>query len=510
MVVLPYSPRKPRRLPVVLADPEGRWWDDEGAEVPTGPPAAASFVPIRYAHADDARVWLAQGRGRGTYWNGTLIRWEPSPGVKVTILPNDHAPRSFADRLAGVVVWADWSHFYGVPNPSSIGGTAFKLLRAQITEPLFCTSPRAQAPPIRAVVGGRQEMGFTTPGSYKGPFELWDMSAAYARTVAAMPYGGWWRHLDREQVRRLGLDGLAGPAPAFVRAVVTIPPDVIGPLPERPRGRRTAVESALFPVPYPRGVTMQGVWTVPEVASAQAVGCDVRLLEGWLHFAEARPFAAWWKAIDDGRGMGGYAGTLAKATGNALVGQFHIDRGRKETRWVEGGESKRKGIAAHPRPPATDLAEWVCGSVRARLYSDVIAPLGERVLCAHTDGAWIRRDDADRQSGSGQVADEAGPRQPPNTAQVGRAPQVSDLVRLLHGGPSERWRHSDTAAVLDLLDPQHLAYRRPGEVVTRYKMAGSPLGTEEDDFAEAWPGRTGGARRLTGVVAAIRAGVEGE
>lgn len=516
MIVRPYSPDRARRsLPVVLVDAEGMAWDEHGSGASVlhpsfaHPPGPSSQTHAAYIGRDDARELITAGRGAGIYWRDRLIEWRPTPGVGVRVLPADNAPPSFSDRLLGLVLWAGWLHHHGVevagrgPDaaPASIGSASMRLLRATLAAPLWCSAPVSELPPIHGVIGGRQES--VAPGSYDGPVALWDMRAAYASTLATTPYGGRWRHLGRATARRMDWPGItAAGTPAFLRCRVRMTSgDGPGPLPRRPRAHRSHVDSDLRPVEYPRTGVIQGTWTATEVLAAARAGAEIRILDGWLHMVDsaARPFGPWWDVIAEGRDDPGYAGTLAKMTGNALVGAFHIDRGNLKRRvWFEhrARHSERVKMTGTVRP-AWDLAEHVTGTVRARLYADALLPLGDRVLACHTDSVWItadkRRSSDDRTDRNRADGDHV--ERPSRTAEIGRPARRGDHVETdlfprerslvgVRGSPG--WRHDDTAEVIDLIDSQHLAYRRPGDPRTHYKMAGVPDADCEHAMDQLW------------------------
>jgi len=88
--------------------------------------------------------------------------------------------------------------------------------------------------------------------------------------------------------------------------------------------------------------------------------------------------------------MRGFAGTLAKMTGNSLWGQFVISpvSKKKLVRKSNGGRESLR-LKHHSSPRALDLAEHLTGSVRAQLFRLAIEA-GENLICAHTDGAWVQ------------------------------------------------------------------------------------------------------------------------
>jgi hypothetical protein len=292
------------------------------------------------------------------------------------------------------------------------------------------------------------------PGIHAGRATHWDIPAAYASTLGAMRYGGWWRARDDDLAgilasRSAGVQG-------FSRAVVRVPGSLAyGVLPRRPRRRQTLWESVLLPLAsdakptWPRGKAIRGMWSWSELAAAHDQGCGITLGESWAHVVpHARtPFAEWWGRIREGRDLGGYTGDLVKRMGNALVGRFFDAPGRRQaTRWT--GSAGGFDVRDMPGPDfmghnAPDLAELVTSAVRAELGRVLNANAG-RVLVAHTDGGWF-----------------------------------SDVV----SGFDYEWRAKEYADRIDLLSPSRMAVYPPGGP-TDYRFAGRPDARRA--FREDW------------------------
>src|SRR5947209_5997890 len=85
---------------------------------------------------------------------------------------------------------------------------------------------------------------------------------------------------------------------------------------------RRGSAAALVPINFPHSLALQGIWTWQEIEAALAVGCKLtRVIDVYLHVGpedKRFPFTRWWANVQIGRGMKGFAGLLAKATGNAL------------------------------------------------------------------------------------------------------------------------------------------------------------------------------------------------
>lgn len=409
---------------------------------------------------DTVGFLMAQEQGEALAWNGSPIRWHPrhistsNRGQNTNVLRLDF-PAQPIRAIEGLGFWRDWLSQYGATTLSSMGSSAFSLLRARLPRPLWCSI--GELPPIYCTIGGRQELG-VKPGTYTGEFRHYDLQAAYAKTLGHMRYGGRWREVSpRYPYQAANSKGML----CFVRARIEVPELSFGPLPRRPKGRPTVWQQVLFPTEYPTHTTIQGVWTTEELDTALEVGCKLKkILNVWVHITENdtdRPFAVWWKAIQDGRKMPGFAGMLAKATGNALWGQFCISEGKRSIQsWRrEHGQLVRiwsEVEVVSTRPPAFDLAETITGRVRAKLYGFVTS-VGSSFISAHTDGAWIRSDSDNRER---------------------------------HFSDSNEWRTKDVAERIDILTPQSLRYRTESGSDFLYCMAGIPSPLAVDAFKSAW------------------------
>jgi hypothetical protein len=346
-----------------------------------------------WAEYDLVMDLLRQEVGEALCWDNRPLRWSPLAHaktwpVRVLALPTPGDPERC---LAGLRAWRDWLNAYGAAPQGSLGGSAFSLLRATLNAPLWTNV--GERPPIRFTLGGRQELGpHGAPAIFEGALRHYDLPAAYARTLGEMRYGGWW--LKAPSRWRFDLEDQNGTL-VFVNARVRVPELAYGPLPERPRRQpASALEAQLSPVAYPVGRTMQGTWTWAELVQAEAAGCTIeRVLAGWVHSTrpDSYPFWPWWQAVRDGRRMDGFAGLLAKATGNALWGQFAIRRSRRSVLRRDGGERVERTLGlkggGNPSQRAPDLAETVSGRVRAQLHAAMMRA-GDRLVSAHTDGVW--------------------------------------------------------------------------------------------------------------------------
>lgn len=384
-------------------------------------------------------------------WEGHPIRWRPTAGaggwrkqagdVRLVVLGEPVSPYAF---LAGLVAWRDWLVSEGAAPGSSLGASSVSLLKAKLTEPLWCRSG-PHVPPVGFTFGGRSELGLRGRGVF-GPAVNVDMQAAYAKTLSEARYGGKWFQWPRASAWRSQAD--RGRL-VLVNARVSIPAGLpFGPLPGLLGGRRPTNPLQQLATPYPVGRRLQGTWVAEELAGAVDAGCRIHELIGvWVHLPVSveQPFLPWWAAVERGRGLGDtIAATLAKQTGNALWGQFCINvRG---SRSIRAWQRRRPVTEVVPGrgmrwPLAPELAECVCGQVRALLFKMLLDPA---MVCVHTDGGWF-----------------------------------DDGVELPDG-----WRVKARTEWLRVLGPQRLAYMDGG--AWRYVVSGALPEDAERGFEDAW------------------------
>lgn len=452
MPVFPYKLRPVAPRVAVLLDEGAAFVEGMGTIELDALPADVRV----FSDFDKVSSLLADGHGEALAWNLEPIKWRHRRGASPwQQAPHDvrvvHVP--FPDRadvaLEGLRAWRDWLASYGASPLSSLGSSGFSLLRATLEEPLWTAV--GEVPPFRFTLGGRQQMGPRGACHLEGTVRNYDLPAAYAETLAGLAYGGHWRQVPPAAYpwQRTAERGQL----AFVRARVKVPELLYGPLPRRPRRvpDPSGWDSVFDPVVYPVATTMQGTWSWPEVRTALELGCElVKVLDVWVHATtadEPRPFGPWWAAVQDGRSMRGFAGTLAKATGNALWGQFCISLGRRDVvRW-DGGERVLRPSPSHgSRPRAFDLAEQITGSVRARM-ARFMHDAGERLVCAHTDGGW--------------------------------------LYERVPSSPAG-FRQKAVAGEADVVNPQLMRYREAGTNRWAYVVSGVPPRLAPETFERAW------------------------
>lgn len=479
MIVEPYR-RNPAPPTVALLLPDGTILDERGDRLDPDdwPPSTVAF-----SNYDTVRELVSSGRGEALCWNSEEIRWRaeryedewrrrPSD-VSVLRLPFPPEPEL---ALQGLGRWRDWLAGYGASPTGTTGSAAWSLLRATLRDVLFCSL--GDAPPILQTIGGRVELGPAGPGSFRGRIVQLDLQAAYTQEIGRLYYGGRWYARDHLPVGRPVETWAVGGRPVFVRAVLQVPRDLAyGPLIRRPRKRMSQLAlffSQVYENRYPTGRRIQGVWTWQEIAAAEAWGARLlQVKDYWVHLAAVRPFAPWIEAVWAGRRMGGFAGLLAKTTGNALWGRFCMDSRAQGTRTIRGRQGGRVRSRPLPLrggpPPAHDLAETVSGRVRASLF-DRMMTLGPNLISAHTDGVW---------------AYDPGP--------TTILPPALSLT-------AAEWRRKQPARGLDLIDPQTLRYwPRPAHPEEPHVvMAGVPAKIAAASFQKAW--ERGGYSEAAGAV----------
>lgn len=462
MIVAPYK-RPPSPPTVAVLTDQGAVVDEDGREWPAGLTPADMRVFVDY---DTVRALVNAGHGEALCWNGEEIRWRAvrrddagwanrASDVSVLKVP---FPDTVAGQLRGLARWRDWLARYDASPTGTAGSAAWSLLRARLERTLFTGS--GDRPQLIQTMGGRMLLGPGGQGTFRGDLRHIDLSAAYATTLAGMNYGGVWHRRSQlpPAVRSRPPEWFAlGGRPVFAHAKVRIPAGLApAPLIRRPRARMSPMElyvDQLMNVRYPSGVTMSGVWTWQELIGAEEAGVRILKIDDlWVHLGGFDAFAPWWDAIVAGRRMRGFAGLLAKITGNALWGRFCMipGVGTKTVRVVRGGRVYQRRVATSGgQPPAHDLAEAVSGQVRARLY-DAAMVAGDRLVSAHTDGLWA--------------------------------------VGLDAGELPAGWRLKGRARRMDVVDPQTLRYwPRPADDREPFHvMAGYPPSEAPAAFEQAW------------------------
>lgn len=362
--------------------------------------AALSAGVQVWGRSEHLRELTRAGTGSCVLWRYVPIGWSPDADAEswpvrglVLDVPDDPAA-----VLDGLGLWRDWLESFGASPSGSLGGSGLSLVKATLTEPLWTSA--GDLPPIHFTAGGRQDTIEPTPAHYRVPLTHCDIQAAYAQKLGAVFYGGRWARFDWKPRADFWRKCHDAGAMLFVRAQVELPElpelaglgDRRGPLLVRPRSRPAGAEALFWsrePDLFPAGKTIQGTWSMSELDAAEQGGAKiVRVLDVWHHGAGARPFAPWLEAVWKGRDLGGFAGRLAKATGNATWGQFAIAKGRRKV--VSAGRERTLPMrGGNPSQRAFDLAEFITGQIRAELWLGYLEA-GELFVSGHTDGLWSR------------------------------------------------------------------------------------------------------------------------
>lgn len=447
-MIEPYKKPRPHRELAYLLDAETVLTED-GTEA-TLKATLKQGVQV-WAPSERLRELTREGSGSAILWRYVAIGWSPHRDAQswpVRGLAID-SPEQPSDALDGLCKWRTWLESYGAAPAGSLGGSGLSLLKASLARPLW--TDMGDSPPIRFTMGGRQETRYPSPTHVRGNLVNSDIQAAYANTLGGLLYGGRWQRYEWRQLWRARYEKNLGLL-MYVRAKVDVPelqetfPQLReghrGPLLSRPRKTPTAADALFWTLEerFPSGQTIQGVWTFDELESAIESGAVVKkIIDVWIHESNERPFELWLRRVHEGRELSGFAGRLAKATGNATWGQFAIARGRRQV-VAKGRNEKLPLRGGNPSQRAFDLAESIAGRVRANLYRGMTAA-GPRLICAHTDGLWSE------------------------------------------GASIVGWRHDDNADEMRLFDAQHYAVRT-GSTPWRYTVAG--VLDPEEWFEETW------------------------
>jgi hypothetical protein len=322
------------------------------------------------------------GMGEGTFQHSAMMRYTIDGRDIHTI------PAEIAIDLESLIAWRDWIEESG-GSVRSRSGTAMSLLRASLEAPLKLR--QGEHPDIGSIIGGRIH-GCKAFEVYP-EIEIWDISAAYARTLASLPYNGAWRI-----VRKLDLDS---DAEQFAQVAVCLPEMEHGPLTLRDRADTFGWWQDVYRErEFPTGTTITGIWSSDELRAALNVGGRiVKTNTVYRLFSSGEfPFAQWWENVERGRSLPGKAGALAKIIGNVLWGVFAFSaKDRKLVRYANRPGRKREKIVKELYDPAATnhrrdlaLAELVTSKVRAKVYNEHMLPAGNRLISVCVDGGLTR------------------------------------------------------------------------------------------------------------------------
>jgi hypothetical protein len=459
MIVHPYQ-KKPKIPRIAVVNDDGIYVDESGATFTAN--SEYKFKQgqiVCYVLWDTAISLTKNGIGEFSSWNSKDTRWR----AKIHVDETDWKPRpldagiiqfpvsvtlSFDDVLKEIVEFRDWLNDEGARASCTFGAMSISLLRAKISSPIFTgMGGRNNCPPIEFTRGGRQFIPDGGMGKYEGQIINWDLPSAYASTLGNICWNGYWTKCYLRHAIKAHQNG----APVYCHATVDIPNVRVGPLPltlSRPPNPLSTAISHKFG--YPISERLEGIWTLSELFEAENVGCKVDYIICWAMMTQNQPFTEWWKAILRGKELdGAIARSLAKRTGNSLVGTFSKDprvKGKKLAIHYVNGNRKIRRLNFHPNSqvPGHDLAEAITSAVRAKLYQHIVAA-DEHLLSAHTDGLWVK-----------------GKYEVPNG-----------------------WRIKQQAKRIDLIDPQNLRYYID-TWNSRVVMSGVPSKLAAEEFEKRW------------------------
>lgn len=459
MIVPPYK-KKPKIPRIALVNDDGNYVDESGAEFSANSEYKFKRGEIVcYILWDTAIALTKNGIGEFSNWNSKDTRWRS----RIYLNESDWKSRpldagiiqfpvsvslSTDECIKQLVEFRDWLADEGAKAQCTFGSMSISLLRATISNTIYTgMGGQNNCPPIEYTRGGRQYIPEDGIGRYEGQIVNWDLPSAYASCLGHTMWNGYWtkcyiRHAIKAYERG---------APVYCYASVDIPDLIAGPLPisfsHPPNPLQTSIHHKFG---YPVSKTIEGIWSLSELLEAEQVGCKFDPKICWAMMTKDQPFLRWWEAILRGRELSGaISRSLAKRTGNSLVGTFSKDPRTKVKKIVVhyvDGERKVRRIDFHPNTqvPGHDLSESITGAVRAKLYQHIVAA-GSHLLSAHTDGIWVQ--------GKYEVPD--------------------------------GWRIKQEARRIDLIDPQNLRYYLDSRNY-RVVMSGVPYKLAAEEFEKRW------------------------
>lgn len=135
----------------------------------------------------------------------------------------------------------------------------------------------------------------------------------------------------------------------------------------------------------PRG----GTWTFDDLRSVHEVGGEIVGLDYAfeIHTRDPDFYRSWWKLVEEGRALEGFAGQLVKACTSKTWAAFSMSGRTASRTWDSGGRQVGSDVLGHPgKGRAPQLSALVDGRVRRQIWQ----ALRDRtdIPYTDTDGVW--------------------------------------------------------------------------------------------------------------------------
>lgn len=374
--------------------------------------------------------------------------WAGDP-LEVNVSRSKSYPENPHEAVKAYAEWRDWVEYHGGHINGSISSTSASLFKTTLEDEFI--TPMKGIEGITYPIGGRLLPCKSLYTTFQGEFIQWDLFSAYSRKLAGLQFGGKgsrWAEIKRTD----HLDILVGKGwLIYIEAEVTIPEVQLGPLPIR--RSKSYRHRPLYHYSFPRNTTLKGTWTYEEIREADRVGCKIKIIRIFRHYATGKKYwhKEWYDIILHGREtLHGFARSLAKQTGNSLWGRYAMQSHPSKTVWRENGKrvSEKRHMGFSKSNQCMELADQLCGKVRANLYGLAISA-GNYLIQGNTDGAWIEYQE-----------------------------------RWLP--PNDDWRDKKRANRIDVLDDATYRYWEPGENEPTYVTPGLDAEYSERIFERAW------------------------
>lgn len=333
-----------------------------------------------YADAKDMRTLFERGEvvrnSRVNFYRKrkqTSWTWEHPDGHRHTVSHlRGMLEGSAEQKLDALLPWIEFVRENG-GTVGGIGSMSNSLWRSTLPQPLVLREhPKARGMLIR---GERTALQNKTLGGHVfHNVSLWDMTASYASTLGGLVIPQAWRG-------KVG-GNLPKEPWSFVRAIVDVPWLPWGPLPIAKTETRLEFPS--------EGHSLHGIWPTMELRAAIADGADVTVLESWTADGSVvAPFKDWYALHMKAREtLPEQSIPLVKASGNAFIGTV-ASRSRGMQSWMRNGTLHESTLSRPMIPLSLTLHALVTGTVRTRLYSELLSPFPLSVLSCDTDGALV-------------------------------------------------------------------------------------------------------------------------